>query len=205
MGTADKVAVVALALWDYRRETGLSLETATFAVVEIGSAFMRVLVVENGRIVDAAAGTRGPIGFRLRGVWDGEAAYWMSPLSKTDLFRGGVADLGASGPAAFRESLLKHVAGLKSVTPFNDIYLSVCVADSAIGVLDQLGVVKSLGNLPGATVRHAAQGAAILADGLAGGRFEPIVEVLRIRAAAGSSIDHAKAYKSEFPGSHREK
>ena len=198
LGTADKVAVVALALWDFQSETGLPLDKANFAVVEIGSAFSAVLAVEKGRIVDCAAGTRGPIGVRSRGTWDGEVAYWNSPLTKADLFRGGLDDLGTLGPAAFRESLLKHVAGLKAVTEFDLIYLSGARADSAVGVLDRLAKVKRLGNLPGASIRHAAQGAVILADGLAGGRFEPIVEVLKLRDSSGSTLGYFKICESEF-------
>ena len=53
---------------------------------------------EHGRIVDAAAGTRGPIGLRSGGAWDGEVAYWRVPLSKQDLFRGGLDDLGPARP-----------------------------------------------------------------------------------------------------------
>jgi predicted butyrate kinase (DUF1464 family) len=73
-----------------------------FAVVEIGSAFTAMMVVQDGRLVDASAGTNGPIGLRSRGAWDGEVAYWRCPLSKQDLFRGGLEDLGPLGPDAFR-------------------------------------------------------------------------------------------------------
>ena len=118
LGTADKVAVVALAL---RQDAGLS---RSFAVVEVGSAFTAVLILDGGSIVDASAGSRGPIGLRSGGAWDGEAAYWLSPLAKADLFRGGWADLGDLAPRAFAESLRKHVAGLRSVTPFDRVYLS---------------------------------------------------------------------------------
>lgn len=59
LGTADKVAVAALALRRDCERTGQPLDHATFAVVEIGSAFTAVLVVERGQLVDAAAGTRG--------------------------------------------------------------------------------------------------------------------------------------------------
>ena len=76
LGTADKVAVAALALWFDARERGGGVSGATFAVVELGSAFSAVLVVDRGRLVDASAGTRGPIGVRSGGGWDGEVAYW---------------------------------------------------------------------------------------------------------------------------------
>ena len=201
MGTPDKVAVVALAVWaDHRAEGNVGAESdgATFAVVELGSAFSAVLVVERGRLVDAAAGTRGPIGMRSGGAWDGEVAYWRSPLSKDDLFRGGLIDLGPEGPEAFRESLVKHVAGLRAVTPFDRLYLSGASADrpevtaTAREALGKFGTVRPLPSLPEAWVKHAAQGAALLADGLAGGRHADLVGSLELRAASGSVWDHLR-------------
>ncbi len=41
-----------------------------------------------------------------------------------------------------------------------------------------------------AIAKHAAQGAAVLADGLAGGRSAPVVEALGIRDARGTLLDH---------------
>jgi predicted butyrate kinase (DUF1464 family) len=38
--------------------------------------------------------------------------------------------------------------------------------------------------------KHAAQGAALLADGLAGGRSAPLVAALGIREAHGTVLDH---------------
>lgn len=188
MGTADKVAVAALALRAHA-DSGVGLIESKFAVVEIGSAFTAVLVVDGGAIVDASAGTRGPLGVRSGGAWDGEAAYWLGPLSKAHLFRGGLMDLGDIGPAAFRESLVRHVAGLHAVHGFETLYLSGARADLAVGLLDRFGSVRPLPNLPGANVKHAAQGAALLADGLAGGRHADLVASLRLKDAAGTTLD----------------
>jgi predicted butyrate kinase (DUF1464 family) len=198
LGTADKVAVVALALWADARATGGRPSDSTFAVVELGSAFSAVLVVEGGRLVDASAGTRGPIGVRCGGAWDGEVAVALSPLSKADLFRGGLEDLGSVGPAALRESLIKHVAGLRAVTAFDRVYLSGAAADRpeiaalADDALARFGRVVRLPVLPGARVKHAAQGAALLADGLAGGRHAVLVESLQLRGASGTARDHIR-------------
>lgn len=195
LGTPDKLAVAALALRHDADGRGARPQDSTFAVVEIGSAFSAVLVVSAGRLVDASAGTRGPIGLRSAGAWDGEVAYWRSPLSKNDLFRGGLLDLGGDGPAAVRESLVKHVAGLRAVTPFDRLYLSGAGADRpeiaalAFEALGRFGSVAPLPSLPGARVKHAAQGAALLADGLAGGRHADLVASLRLRDAAGSVLD----------------
>jgi predicted butyrate kinase (DUF1464 family) len=41
-----------------------------------------------------------------------------------------------------------------------------------------------------AVAKHAAQGAALLADGLAGGAAASLVETLGIREAAGTVLDH---------------
>jgi predicted butyrate kinase (DUF1464 family) len=198
MATPDKVAVAALALSAEGSARGGDYSQATFAVVELGSAFSAVLIVAGGRLVDAAAGTRGPIGVRSGGVWDGEVAYWRSPLSKDHLFRGGLCDLGPAGPDAFRESLVKHVAGLRAVTPFDRIYLSGIaaaraeIAQLATEALSPFGALLPLPSLPGAWVKHAAQGSALLADGLAGGSHAGLVESLALGAAAGTVWDHLR-------------
>lgn len=195
LGTADKLAVVALALRMDATAAGEPLGSSRFAVVEVGSAFTAVLVVDGGRLVDAAAGTRGPIGLKCGGAWDGEVAYALAPISKADLFRGGLGDLGEPGPRAFRESLRKHVAGLQAVTPFEQIYVSGAgldrpdVAVWTLDALSGLGTVTPLASLPGAWVKHAAQGAAILADGLAGGTHIDVVESLDLKRASGTIGD----------------
>jgi predicted butyrate kinase (DUF1464 family) len=198
LGTPDKVAVAALALWADARGRAGGYDQATFALVEIGSAFTAVLVVERGRLVDAAAGTRGPIGIRSQGSWDGEVAYWRGPLSKNDLFRGGLVDLGCEGPEAFRESLIKHVAGLQALTRFDRLYLSGAaverpdIAQSAAEALGPFGTIEPLAKLPGAWVKHAAQGAALLADGLAGGRHCDLVASLALYESSGSVWDYLR-------------
>jgi predicted butyrate kinase (DUF1464 family) len=191
LGTPDKVAVAALALWFDAAECG-GFDRSTFAVVEIGTAFSAILVVSRGRLVDASAGTRGPIGLRSGGSWDGELAYWRNPLAKEDLFRGGIADLGAVGPDAFRESLLKHAAALQAVTPFERIYLSGRGLEEpeilrlTTEALSRSGELTPLPSLPGAWVKHAAQGSAVIVDALAGGRYRSLAESLEIASASGS-------------------
>ncbi len=191
LGTADKVGVAALALWFDAQEHG-GYDRSTFAVVEVGSAFTAILVVQGGRVVAASAGSNGPIGLRSGGAWDGEMAYWRCPLSKQDLFRGGLEDLGSLGPDAFRESLARHLGGLRAVTPFERIYLSGAglnrqdIAEFTVQAVAPFGQHARLSTLPGAWVKHAAQGSALLADALAGGKFVAVAESLELRSAAGS-------------------
>jgi predicted butyrate kinase (DUF1464 family) len=194
LGTADKLCVAALAL----SRVGPDFASFNACVVELGSAFTACLVLRGGRVVDGVGGTGGPFGWGSGGAWDGEAAYLLSPLAKRDLFAGGAAMVpdAESGLRLFRESLVKTVAGLRAVTPFGDILLSgrllECESEFAARVAEDLrplGRVTRLDGLPGAWVKHAAQGAAVLADGLAGGTFAPLVEHLRIREAEGTALD----------------
>ncbi len=191
LGTADKLCVAALAL-----ERCAPLRD--FCLVELGSAFTACVVVRDGQIVDGLGGTSGPVGWRSSGAWDGEAAYLLSSLTKNDLFTGGVLSLAdrEEGKILFRESLLKAVAGLKAVTPFAQVVLSgrlletepeFCATVEAD--LTRVGTVLRLESLPGAWVKHAAQGAALLADGLAGGACAPLVCQLALTGAAGSVLD----------------
>ncbi len=114
LGTADKVAVAALALWFDARAHG-GYDRAKFAVVEIGSAFSAVLVVQ-GAGWSTRRRARGPIGLKSPGRLGRRGRLLAVSASKEDLFRGGLLDLGPLGPDAFRESLTKHVAGLQAVT-----------------------------------------------------------------------------------------
>src|SRR5262249_10816729 len=104
LGTADKVCVAALAL-------ALSDDPARCAAwgVELGSAFTACLVLSEGRPVDGVGGMSGPFGWAGGGAWDGEAAYLLSPLTKSDLFRGGVASVpdAETGRRRYREDLVK--------------------------------------------------------------------------------------------------
>ena len=45
--------------------------------------------------------------------------------------------------------------------------------------------------------KAAAQGAAVLADGLAGGRYAALVERLGVRDASGSALDHLRVHGAD--------
>jgi predicted butyrate kinase (DUF1464 family) len=46
-------------------------------------------------------------------------------------------------------------------------------------------------------VKTAARGAALLADGLAGGPYAPLVACLRLREARGGVLDHLRVYGAD--------
>jgi predicted butyrate kinase (DUF1464 family) len=190
LGTPDKLCVAALAL---------ALHSAqSCCVVELGTAFTACMVLQEGRIVDALGGTCGPVGWGSAGAWDGEAAYLLSPLGKRDLFQGGVTALSDAqvGRAWLRESLVKSVAGLQAVTHFSQLILSGRLLESESELADlieddlaRLAPVCRLKSLPGAWVKHAAQGAALVADGLAGGKYTAVVDQLQLQQTSGSVLD----------------
>jgi predicted butyrate kinase (DUF1464 family) len=192
LGTADKLCVAALALSQHDSD-----EAA--AVVEFGSAFTAIVVLKDRQIVDGLGGSSGAMGARSSGAWDGEAAYYLSPLAKEDLFRGGVADAPDReiGKAAFRESFIKAMFGLLNVHNFRDIYYAGSLLRTELDLVQEaLGTLPKsyfrlhyAGDLPGAWVKHAAQGAALVANGLAGGAFARLVESLRLRGASGTVLD----------------
>jgi predicted butyrate kinase (DUF1464 family) len=198
LGTADKLCVTALALAQEAAARSLDFALCDFCLVELGSAFTACVAVREGRVVDGAGGTSGPFGWGSGGAWDGELAYLLNPLAKRDLFAGGVLSDPdpAEGHAAFRESLLKTVAGLQAVTPLPRVLLSGRLLETEPAFaglvakdLARVGEVTRLPSLPGAWVKHAAQGAALLADGLAGGSYAGLVEHLGLRGATGTALD----------------
>jgi predicted butyrate kinase (DUF1464 family) len=198
LGTPDKLCVAALALAQPASAPHTDSTQCTFCVVETGTASTACLVVHHGQIVDGSGGSSGPVGWRSGGAWDGEVAYLFAPLVKQDLFTGGVLSQPEPVDARrwFRESLLKTVAGLQAVTPFRDVVLAgrlletePDLATSVAADLAELGTVTRLQPLHGAWVKHAAQGAALIADGLAGGRYAALVDRLALRQAAGTVLD----------------
>lgn len=192
LGTADKLCVAALALAQHNRD-GPAL------VVEFGSAFTALVVLKDRQVVDGLGGTSGPLGGMCGGAWDGEAAYLLSPLAKADLFRGGIADIPDRDLAltAFRESFGKAVAALLVNHGFQDVYYGGTLfrthpefTQAALGELARSFYrLHCAGDLPGAWVKHAAQGAALIAEGLCGGTFAPLVESLKLREASGTVLD----------------
>jgi predicted butyrate kinase (DUF1464 family) len=128
------------------------------------------------------------------GALDGETAFLASPISKAMLFKGGVRDLpDDEGRAAFIESALKAVAALRVSAPLaSEVLLSGRMAAAPWvrePLAERLGHVRIAGGFA-AVAKHAAQGAALLAEGLAGGLSRQLVDAMGIRGAAGTVLDH---------------
>ena len=214
MGTADKVCAVALAAHELAERRRSAAGETSFLLLELGGAFTAALAVVDGRIVDGIGGSSGPLGFRAAGAFDGEVAYLAGRVEKSMIFGGGAAavsgasDLSALTDAsscdsqtaldAYLESAVKAVASIRVSAPrATQVMMSGRAAENVkirdelsrrVGDLCELSleVVKGFAT----TASHAAQGAALIADGLAGGAHAPLVETLRLCQASGTVLDH---------------
>ncbi|MFL5403556.1 MAG: DUF1464 family protein [Gemmatimonadales bacterium] len=203
MGSADKLCAVILGIHDQCSRRGRSPEEASFILVELGGAFTAAVAVERGQVVDGIGGTSGPIGWRAVGALDGEVAFLAGQVSKAALFQGGVESLIARDPAAASIGLDAYVEGAEkairqlrcSAPSADEILLSgrqaaeERVRQPLTARLSDIGPVRLL---TGAALvaKQGAQGAALLADGLAGGASREVVDRLRIRQASGTVLDH---------------
>jgi predicted butyrate kinase (DUF1464 family) len=217
MGTADKVCAVALAVREQAARRACGEHDVSFILLELGGAFSAAIAVDRGRIVDGLGGTSGPLGMRAAGAWDGEVAYLAGAVSKRMLFEGGVATIAGtpdapvdvlaapSTPAgrlawdAYLESAVKAVAAMAaSVAGVRQVIVSGRLGH-VDAVRDEIAsrlrtfmtdpAVHALGGFASVS-KQAAQGAALIADGLAGGRSAALVATMGIREARGTVLDH---------------
>jgi len=215
MGTADKLCCAALAIHDYAGRHSLPYSEVFILVVEVGYGYNAVMAVERGVVVDGIGGTRAGPGFLTAGGLDGEVAYLLSPMGKEMLFRGGVKDVvGAeispeelpslagrdeaarAAWSAFMEGLEKTAWSLVPVMSRVD----AVIVSGRLSRVDPIyrELARRLGRIArvervqglGASSKEAAQGAALIADGLAGGSAKRLVDHMRIREASGTVLDH---------------
>ena len=218
MGTADKVCAAALAVREQAERRGCAIGETAFVLLELGGAFTAAIAVQGGRIVDGLGGSSGPLGLRAAGALDGEVAFLAGRVSKSMVFTGGFSaiaggtDLGASGPVvrgareAYLEGAVKAVTSLRVAAPdATEVILSGRVARShdvyedVSRRLRRVAAVSSVELLRGfsASSMQAAHGAAVMADGLAGGAAAELVEHLGIREASGTVLDYLHVISPE--------
>src|SRR5712692_6914489 len=216
MGTADKVCAVALAVADQARRLARPLAQVSLVLLELGGAFTAVIAVAGGQIVDGVGGSAGPLGFRAPGALDGEVAYLAGEVSKALVFHGGAATIAGwdeanasperlAQPAtaaeqvaldALVESTVKTAVALATAIPSPKEFLLSgrlarieSLAHAIRARLEAFAPTRPLGGFA-RTAKEGAQGAALIADGLAGGANRALVERLAIREARGSVLDH---------------
>jgi predicted butyrate kinase (DUF1464 family) len=203
LGTADKLCAAVLGIQEHCTRRSRTPAEASFILLELGGAFTAGLTVERGQVVDGIGGTSGPIGWRAAGALDGEVAFLAGTVSKASLFQGGVSSFRETGSNAAMVAMLAYLEGaMKTVRQLHtsgpsadEILLSGRhagepeVLDFLSAKLRDIGPVMLLTGFA-TTAKQGAQGAALLADGLAGGATRELVERLRIREAKGTVLDH---------------
>jgi predicted butyrate kinase (DUF1464 family) len=203
MGTADKLCAVVLGVRDHCSRRQRNPVEASFILLELGGGFTAGVAIERGQVVDGIGGTSGPIGWRAAGALDGEVAYLAGTVSKAALFQGGVSSLIQQDPPKLTMALQAYIEGagkavrqLRCSAPSADEILLSGRHSAEPEILERLsadlrdvGVVRRLTGF--ATIaKQGAQGAALLADGLAGGAEQELVDRLRVREASGTVLDH---------------
>jgi predicted butyrate kinase (DUF1464 family) len=217
MGTADKVCATALAVRDHATRRGTDVTDVSLILLELGGAFSAVIAVERGQIVDGLGGSSGPIGVRALGALDGEVAYLAGTVTKGMLFTGGAASVAGaddddvdwlatpSTPQAktawyaYMEGAIKAVATMLVSAPSakelvvsgrmasfarvrEDLMRRLAIAAPQLAIHPLRGFAR--------VAKQGAQGAALVANGLAGGREASLVSTMGILRSTGTVLDH---------------
>jgi predicted butyrate kinase (DUF1464 family) len=203
LGTADKLCAAVLGIRDQCERRSRSPDEVSLILIELGGAFTAGVAVERGQVVDGVGGTSGPIGWRAAGGLDGEVAFLAGEITKTVVFQGGVSSWVERHPGrmavaieAYVEGAVKAVRQLGHSAPSaEEILLSGRKAAEPeiytrlTAELADIGSVRLLAGFA-ARAKQGAQGAALMADGLAGGSNQELVDWIRIRQARGTVLDH---------------
>ncbi|MFZ3059820.1 MAG: DUF1464 family protein [Candidatus Methanoperedens sp.] len=217
MGTADKLCCAALGIRDQALRYEKSYSETCFILLEMGFGYTAAIAVKNGKIVDGIGGSTGNIGFLSLGCMDAELAYLLGGFNKELIFRGGVETLAKTPEKlmehedalnAYLEGATRNVLALTASVKPDEILVSGRIS-RVKGVFDELerridfAPVRRLGGFDVKNVKEAAQGAALIANGLAGGKYSELIKVMQIREAKGTSLDYIllpeiEALKKEY-------
>lgn len=218
MGTADKTCISALALWDYVRRHGGSYQAANLMVLELGFGFNAIMAIEHGKLIDGIGGTifPGP-GYLTIGGMDLELIHILGSFTEAELGYGGIAyaaagdlvppeeyaemlrdEARATAWRSLEEGVVKAVAMERTVFEEepDEILLSGRLTRvprlyaSLVNRLSRYELpVRKLEGYASKS-KEAAQGAALIASGLAGGTYAELVDVLELRGARGTVLDY---------------
>jgi predicted butyrate kinase (DUF1464 family) len=217
MGTADKICTTVTGIRDQMERFNIAPKDTNFILVEIGYGFTAVLAIENGQIIDGIGGSN-IMGFRACGSLDGELAYLIKTIHKKNIYKGGVAYISGYSNLSLKEitllaekdeqtklALKAYISGVKKAVfgisssfsnknKVNEVLLAGRGANlnyfhekmvQGLNDVAPVRIMKSFSQI----AKRAAQGAAFIANGILGGRFEPIIKNLKIKEATGSILD----------------
>ncbi|MEM4311880.1 MAG: DUF1464 family protein [Nitrososphaerales archaeon] len=208
LGTADKLCSSILACYEHTKFFNIGYEEASFIMVEMGYSFNALIGIDKGEIVDGIGGTLTHLGFSSLGCLDGELACLIENFDKSLIFQGGVRYIKESlKPEDFNEShgivweafmegiekdlaqLLVSVKEPKEIILVGRLARVESIYDELKKRLSKYSKVRKLEGLA-KVAKEAAQGAALLADGLANGQFKSLIDAMKIKEAKGSILDY---------------
>ncbi len=203
MGTADKLCCAALGIRDQALRYKKNYSETSFILLEMGFGYTAAVAVKDGKIADGIGGSSGNIGFLSLGGMDAELAYLLGGFDKELIFRGGVEMLAKKPEKlmenedalnAYLEGAIKDILTLTASVKPQEILVSGRIS-RVKGIFNELKKrldfpVRILEGFPVKNVKEAAQGAALTANGLAGGRYSELIDIMQIREAKGTSLDY---------------
>lgn len=203
MGTADKLCCAALGIRDQASRYGKDYSETCFILLEMGFGYSAAVAVKDGGIVDGIGGSTGSIGFLSLGGMDSELAYLLGGFDKELIFRGGVEMLAKNPEGllknrdalnAYIEGAVRDVLALTASVKPEEVLVSGRIS-RVKGVFEELEKrlgfhARRLEGFGAKNVKEAAQGAALIANGLAGGKYRELIDTMRIREAKGTSLDY---------------
>ncbi len=192
MGTSDKVCSTALAM----DKIGKIYEKMNFILVEGGFGFNSFIAVKNGKIVDGLGGSAGFISFSSSGALDLEIVSLIKEYSKNLIFNGGLkcflnCDIENIPDYALKwlfEYILKGIKVMEAVVGSNyDIVVSGRIFDIYWKDFEEF-IGRNVFRLK--SIKSSAEGASLIANGIAGGNYAKLVKQLELDKAEGKIFDY---------------
>ena len=217
MGTADKLCTVVTGIRDQIERLKIQPTNTNFIMAELGFGFTAVLAIENGQVIDGIGGSN-IMGFKACGGLDGELAYLIKNVKKSTIYGGGLSSISGHKDLtlnqftrlvnndhqtklafqAYISDLIKAIYAISTSFSNKDHITEILLAGrgaenhiikneitNSLEDFFTVKLMKTYGNIS----KHAAQGAAFIANGLLGGEFGSIVNNLKIKEAKGSVLD----------------
>ncbi|WP_202319474.1 DUF1464 family protein [Archaeoglobus neptunius] len=203
LGTADKLCSAVLAVAKISEDEEIT--RLNFVLAEVGEGFNAFIAIKNGRIVDGMGGTTSFPGYTSIGALDAELAYLIGEFPKSMIFSGGVKSYAKEWGLNDSETLdvlaeyvMKGLRSMEvSVNPDFYVLSGKLAGDLLRRIRDRSG--KDVMLLRGfGRGKQSAQGAAVIANAIAGGEFREIVDYMRILEAKGTVLDYITSDIMEY-------